>query len=94
MAAEEHPAALGARCAAYTAEQAAQWQAELDAREDKCAHCGSAKITRAVRGRPMGAYVGWAADKAEELGYAPISFSGCTADGDAECANCHKNPLK
>jgi hypothetical protein len=42
----------------------------------------------------MGAYVGWAADKAEELGYAPISFSGCTADGDAECANCHKNPLK
>ena len=101
MAAEEQTA-LDARCAAYTAEQAAQWQAKLDAREDKCVHCGSAKITRAVRGRPMGAYVSWAADKAEELGYAPFSFSGwCVSmmmmlwvDGDAECANCHKNPLK
>jgi hypothetical protein len=78
----------------WSAAEDAQWQAALDERlaSRTCLHCGSNKITNSMRGKPYMPYVDWHKAKSVELGWALLSLSGCTADGDDQCTECGKNP--
>ena len=88
------PASAAPEQHSWSAEDGAQWEAELTARlaSERCGSCGSSKITHSLRGRPMMQYIDWNARRSEELGWTVLTLSGCTNPGGKTCADCGADP--
>lgn len=78
----------------WTSSEAAKWELELADRMSRiqCGHCGSNKITKSLRGKPYMPYVEWSRWKGAQLGWEPLSLSGCTRKGENRCNECGQNP--
>ena len=72
------PASAAPEQHSWSAEDGAQWEAELTARLalERCRSCGSNRITQSLRGRPMMQHVHWSQWKSDELGWTILTLSG------------------
>mmetsp|Transcript_32721 Transcript_32721/g.43627 ORF Transcript_32721/g.43627 Transcript_32721/m.43627 type:complete len:95 (-) Transcript_32721:412-696(-) len=82
----------------WTTEEAIEWEKDLNGwmAKKKCAHCGSNKVPKKLRGRPYMPYVYWHRKKSEELGWNTLQLMGCIVYANDKpiqdtCNECKEN---